>query len=331
MSWFEKMTGCIEHSCDHVRQQLFIDKGRLHSRVNGQSWLHGSLELPTLAELRKRVRECEIDRKPNFVNEVVGNVQQLHQDTGNRNALFQVASQFNLLEMVSPNVTPEDGIGIYEHDFTQGPACAIAAGAGTIFRNYFVDVAGHTGQCARHQLDCLAGVGRVLGNTNQQLWKMVNGYALPSATGLSEINRRLGERNTIELDEVRQAVQIGVQWDTEVTLGTAAHPVTQAYCSAMPVAYTSLDFHLWEPFARLILEAAYEATLCAAILNQARTDCDRLFLTLLGGGAFGNRLEWILAAIRRSLDAYPDYGLNIAIVSYRSSNPDVQQLVREFP
>lgn len=76
---------------------------------------------------------------------------------------------------------------------------------------------------------------------------------------------------------------------------------------------------------------AYEATLCAAILNQARTDCDRLFLTLLGGGAFGNRLEWILAAIRRSLDAYPDYGLNIAIVSYRASNPDVQQLVREFP
>ncbi len=52
--------------------------------------------------------------------------------------MFQVASQFNLLEMISPNVTPDDGIGIYENDPTQGPACAIACGAGTIYRNYLV-------------------------------------------------------------------------------------------------------------------------------------------------------------------------------------------------
>ncbi|MCK5683507.1 hypothetical protein KAJ27_05280 [bacterium] len=51
--------------------------------------------------------------------------------------MFQVASQFNLLEMVSPGVTPEEGVGRYEHDHTQGPACAIACGVGTIYRNYF--------------------------------------------------------------------------------------------------------------------------------------------------------------------------------------------------
>lgn len=330
MSWFEDLTGCVEQSAERVRQELFIDGGRLCSRANGRSWLHGTLELPTLAQLRERVRDCKADRKPNIVNEIVGNVQQMHRDVENRNALFQVASQFNLLEMVSPDVTPEDGIGIYERDFTQGPACAIAAGAGTIFRNYFVDVDGHTGQSSHHQLDCLASVGRVLGNTNQRLWQMVNGYALPSKAGLSEINQCLGERNATVGDEVRQALQIGVQWDTQVTLGAAAHTVSQVYCSAMPVVYTSLGCHLWEPFARLVLEAAYEATLCAAILNKVRTGCDRLFLTLLGGGAFGNRLEWILVAIRRSLIAYRDFGLDIAIVSYRASNREVQQLVREF-
>jgi hypothetical protein len=36
--------------------------------------------------------------------------------------------------MVSPRVTPEDGVGIYDLDRTQGPACAVAAGAGTIYR-----------------------------------------------------------------------------------------------------------------------------------------------------------------------------------------------------
>ena len=46
-------------------------------------------------------------------------------------ALFQVASQFNALEMISPTVTPEEGATRYEHDRTQGPACAMAAGAAT--------------------------------------------------------------------------------------------------------------------------------------------------------------------------------------------------------
>lgn len=47
-------------------------------------------------------------------------------------SLFQVASQFNVLEMVSPNVGPEAGITIYENDHTQGPACAIACPAGAV-------------------------------------------------------------------------------------------------------------------------------------------------------------------------------------------------------
>ena len=71
---------------------------------------------------------------------MVGNIQSFHQDPSNSGALFQAASQFNLLEMVGPQISPEKGIGIYELDYTQGPACAIACGAGTIYRNYFVPV-----------------------------------------------------------------------------------------------------------------------------------------------------------------------------------------------
>lgn len=48
------------------------------------------------------------------------------------NALFQVASQFNLLEMINPNITPEMGIDRYEFDRTQGPICAMSCGAETI-------------------------------------------------------------------------------------------------------------------------------------------------------------------------------------------------------
>jgi hypothetical protein len=50
------------------------------------------------------------------VSELVGDAKALHADSANAGAVFQVASQFNLLEMVSPSVTPEQGIGIYEND-----------------------------------------------------------------------------------------------------------------------------------------------------------------------------------------------------------------------
>lgn len=49
---------------------------------------------------------------------------------------------------VNPGVTPEEGVTRYMHDLTQGPACAIAAGATSIWRNFFVPVDGETGQTA---------------------------------------------------------------------------------------------------------------------------------------------------------------------------------------
>src|SRR5258705_11006186 len=86
----------------------------------------------------------------------------MHQVPENAGALFQVASQFNLLEMVSPTVTPEQGVTRYQHDRTQGPACAIATGAATIYRNYFVPVGGSHGQTTERQLDGLADLGGTL-------------------------------------------------------------------------------------------------------------------------------------------------------------------------
>ena len=316
MSWFENLTGCVDESPESVQKHLFIDGQRLHSRLNQKSWLCGELETPTLAQLRQRVSHIKHDLAPISVRNVVGNVQHLHLNRANENALFQVASQFNLLEMTSPRVTPECGVGIYEHDFTQGPACAIAAGAGTIYRNYFVDINGRIGQTADNQIDCLSGIAKLLDNSKQRLWKIVNGYALPSAEGLEEINRKLESMDEAALDTVRQALQIGLHWDTQVTLGDASHTVSQAYCSAMPVAYTPHTKELWAPLAKIVLEAAYEATICAAILNVDRNRNNRLFLTRLGGGAFGNSPDWITDAISRSLELYSDSGLDVAIVSY---------------
>lgn len=330
MTWFENLTGCSEVSPAQVRQDVAVDGPRLRSHKNGRAWRYGTLETPTLAELRDRVRDVLREQKPLTVREVVGDVQTVHADEGHANALFQVASQFNLLEMASPNVTPERGVGIYQRDRTQGPACAVAAGAGTIFRNYFVEVDGHIGQSADHQIDCLAGVGALLGNTGERLWRMVNGYALPSAEGLQEIDDTLRGMDVSERDRLKRALRIGLQWDTEVTLSGASHLVSQAFCSALPVAYATHPPAMWARLARLILEASYEATVCAAILKAARTKNSTLFLTLLGGGSFGNDEAWIIDAMRYALSQHRDGGLDGAISSHSQSQPCVQELVRDF-
>jgi hypothetical protein len=244
--------------------------------------------------------------------------------------LFQVASQFNLLEMTSSVVTPEHGVDIYELDRTQGPACAVACGAGTIYRNYFVPVNGKVGQTENNQINCLCDLGSLLGNTNESLWEMKNGYALATARGLETISQRLSVADESERDRLRQALRIGLHWNTQVTIRDQSHLVTQAYCSALPVAYSPHSDALWEPFAQLVLEASYEATICAAILNSARSGNNKVYLTLVGGGAFGNRNEWICSAIRRALRLFANFKLDVFVVSYGSSKPHVQQLVNDF-
>lgn len=325
--WFETLTGLREESAEGVRENLTLSADLLTSAANGRSMRCGRLETPTLAELRDRVGKVAVSTGRLRPNEVVGDVQQLHADPGNAGAMFQVASQFNLLEMVSPSVTPEDGIGRYEFDRTQGPACAIACGAGTIYRNYFVDLDGQKGQTAHRQIDCLRDLGVALGNDGDRLWSMQNGYALATESGLREISARLSAKSETERDGLRQLLRIGVQWDTQVTLGDADHTVSQAFCSALPVAYSRHSSGLWEDFARLVLEASYEATLLAAIVNASRTGNRRLFLTLLGGGAFGNSETWILDAIQRSLDLYSNHELEVAIVSFGSSNASIRRLI----
>ena len=203
-----------------------------------------------------------------------------------------VASQFNLLEMPHPGVTPEDGIRAYVHDRTQGPACAMACGAGTLYRNYFRNL----GQ----QIDVSADLHQALGG---DIWHMRNGYALPLPGGLTRA------ANTANAGS---HLRVGVHADTEVTIAPTRHRVTQVYASAMPISYANEPLSTWEPVARLVLNAAYEATLRIA----ARTPDRPCFLTLLGGGALGNPQAWILDALHAAVAATGNAGLDLRLVSY---------------
>lgn len=336
MDWFERLTGFRELDYYGTRAKLKVQDGQLRSLVNGKSYGIGDLELVSLGALRERVRAARPQPGRLKVSIVTGDVRPMHQLPENAGALFQVASQFNLLEMTGSQVTPEDGVTRYQDDRTQGPACAIAAGAATIYRNYFAPVAGAFGQTAGRQIDGLAQLGAILATElklpTDALWKMENGYALCSRKGLDAISEHLRASSPTELDDLRTKLCIGLHRDVEVTdtAGEFRPQISQAFCSALPVSYTRVPAVHWKAFALLVLQAAYEATMLAAILNAQRGVSNVVLLTQLGGNAFGNDDSWIDAATRRALEMSRGHELHVKLVSYGRPSQSLERLVADF-
>ena len=332
--WFSRLTGFNEGPYSTTRELLEVNGATLRSKVNDRSFCIGQFEMPSLADLRLRVAQGTGASGPNRVSIVTGDVRKMHQMPEYAGALFQVASQFNALEMVGPSVTPEDGVTRYEHDRTQGPACAIAAGAATIYRNYFAPVGDQIGQSAANQLDGLADVGeelsRSLGLPVAGLWSIQNGYALATRAGLHMITSHLREIGVAGRSELAGRLQIGLHQGVEVTDGPSSpgQLVNQIFCSALPVAYGQWPQPLWQEFAQLILDAAYEATLLAGVLNSRQGGSNIVLLTLLGGGAFGNAPEWIHTALQRAISKTQGHGLDVRVVSYGHPSPQLQTFVK---
>lgn len=337
MTWFDRLTGFRETGYNATQEKLSLDGEMLVCAGSTRRARCGRLELVSLQELRQRVSAGNRLAARTTVRNIEGDARTLHADPEFAGGLFQVASQFNLLEMISEEATPERGVSVYELDGTQGPACAMAAGAATIYRNYLVPVGGARGQTADRQLDALAEMGASLADSLSvspgSLWTMTNGYALCTPDGLRRIHDHLSQADESARDQLRSHLRIGLHWDVEVTdvVPPPGPLVSQALCSALPVSYSEQPDHPgWEPFARLILEAAYEATLLAGVLNARRGASNVVLLTRLGGGAFGNDDRWIEAGIRRALDHVLSAGLDVCNVSHGRTAPWLTRLALDY-
>ncbi|MFC0340796.1 hypothetical protein [Paracoccus niistensis] len=120
--------------------------------------------------------------------------------------------------------------------------------------------------------------------------------------------------------------------DVEVTDGVQSPGplVSQIYYSALPVASAGHRGALWSKFARLVLDAAYEATLLAGVLNAARGASNRVLRTRLGGDAVGNDDAWIDAGILRALLLVRDQHLEVKVVSYGAPSSGLRNMVQTF-
>lgn len=351
-TWFEDLFGAPEtpNTIGRLFTQSIDVNGSVHlkSTANGRDFIAGTFSMPTLGSLRRagvaflngRHSQGHVPAKITVTHKAVNDILGCHCNIEPGIATtFQAASQFNCLEFPGSNYTPELGITNYVYDNTQGPACAVACAAGTVYRNYFVAVNDNTtpGQTAKHQLNGLDLAERLLQPLKH--WNVKNGYIFSDIPRLTQLGQLL-HNNTLTATKVRDLIKVGVQKGTEVLMknrnepfrSTASPPlVTQVYCSAVSCSYSGIQPGHWQPFAQLVLDAAYESTLWAALLHSSNptTNHYKVYLTFIGGGAFGNDMDWIIQGIARAIktvnaafkSAY-DVHLEIVICHYRFINTD---------
>ena len=280
MGWFEKLTGFRELSYEETRAKLRVEGYRLHSLANGKSWAIGNLEMASVRTLRERVGPRGASSGRLRASIIRGDAKALHAAPEYVAALFQAASQFNALEMTGPDVTPEDGVARYEHDHTQGPACAVAAGAATLYRNYFVPVAGGIGQTAERQLDGLAGVGAALskatGKPVAELWECGMATRCAACRGWTRYRDALGVMDEKRLDDLRGELAIAVHTGVEVTVGAGSPALWSPKPSARPCPSATLT--------SLIVRRARKLSRRSSWRRRTRRRCWRRSSTL-GGAA----------------------------------------------
>jgi hypothetical protein len=325
MKWFENLYGFEEYAYQSRNDIINFKKTQenftlsaedendlelngnliLNSITNSKSFPIGKFSSPSLKELRLKGKELIKDNNIDFNNSLIiehrpiNDILKMHSQFPN--SVFQAASQFNNLEFPNPKCIPENGISQYPSDRTQGPACAMACASGTLYRNYFVKVDNNEkstrGQTEFSQLNNLSELEELIDNKKENYFQIINGYSYATEESLI----RLSQLIEFDREILLESIKIGLHEDVGVVYESRSFQtndiindirVTQCYCSALSCAYSGIRNNYWQSFAKLILEANYEATLWAALINSLKNDGNirnnEVYLTFLGGGVFGS-------------------------------------------
>lgn len=314
--WFEKTFGFSEKRNFQTNKETFeklYDENNqrdLNGIEIGEFMLRDLRSLNGMKNWYDHVGDVNIEN-------IIGNIKDIHTNHVISDlSTIQVASQFNCLEMANPNLTPENGITIYENDHTQGPTCAMATPAGLAYRNYLYN---NKGQTKTDQIDMTSQLLSYLKLfDNSVSWIMENGYMMfNDVEQLKKINRILMSDSKIR-NNARSLIQVGSHTNLGICIdgNKYHHHVNHVYCSGLPINYNDNiskdEKYLWDGLSELFLEAAYDNTLLLSVLYNPheRTPC---YLTRIGGGVFGMKDEQIMRAIVRACKNIAQNGFNLEV------------------
>lgn len=290
------------------------------SGSSGEEYDAGRLYFPSLGELSsahkkatgQTVRKTWLHLQTNTKGESMKDVDvaQLQANTDNCGALFQVASNLNTVEASNENNTPDsdDFVTQYLNDKTQGPIASISAAPAAVTRVYTpfyeADLAAEEwAQTRDRQISMLYEL--------PEYYTVSNGYII-NYGGEEAFDER-------SLDAVVRKIHVGLHKDVQVVFGerekghmsVVTKPnqrVSQLTCAGMNLmqGQSGTDNKKLEGSAlkaQALLRAAYQASYYAAIAMG----CKKLFLTLVGGGVFGNPLPGIFSEI---VKAHKEIGMS---------------------
>ncbi|EKX41306.1 hypothetical protein GUITHDRAFT_112517 [Guillardia theta CCMP2712] len=287
-NWFYSVFGFQEpEEYDDVKSNFYLKApDALVSRGNGREFKIGTFETPSLLELSSRARRL-LELKPEGflrgklrVSFVFGDVSNILASSKYRYSTFQHRSWEATGADVACKLTG------YVFDRTQGPACAIACAPAAVYRNYFAPVY-EDGKVVQHGQTS----DRMINNLDDFIKKLK--VELPDRKHIRKATQCLGAG----LEELLSSVKVTAR--------------CQARC------HRDCAPDEWELIAKRILDVSYEACFWAAVesscLQEGQDGSCCLVLTILGGGAFGNDMSWIVDAIGKCLNKFQGYKLDVKI------------------
>lgn len=268
----------------------------------------GSFQTYSIKELKENLPEKRGDNRPFKVYTRTGRTREDLFDTsalqasGVEKAMYQVASNFNCLEVGSERTNPFSGMFLTRLmcDTTQGPSAAGGAACGAALR------------LTIHDQDKI----NLLKDTP---FKPINGKLrnLESMPDLDPELIRVGLHTDVRASYTRMYNKF--EYDPNGPL------IDQVYTSTCIVKNQPGEM------VKTLLKAAYDGTYLCAVKRQS----PRLVLTLIGGGCFGNPMSFIGEAISSahmqfSPYLHPDCEVILPVYDGRSAKSVITSLANEF-
>jgi len=223
----------------------------------------------------------------------------------NCNAVFQVASNFNGIESQTEleKSTKKNFTKNYIRDRTQGPAASISAGAAAIVRVHAVFYNKNNQEWRQTETNYLNFLNKL-----EAHYPLRNGYVI-----FNENCPKFPAYNSIDYNKLLLNTELFYHKDVQVITGhrvkvdnidyyevvnSPKQQVDQVLCAAVNLfqGKTGSDNKKSagsEDKSKFVLDMSYQGTYMSAVKHQ-RT---QIFLTPVGGGVFGNPIEWIIDAI----------------------------------
>eukprot|EP00727_Mastigamoeba_balamuthi_P009809 m51a1_g5450 hypothetical protein (729) ;mRNA; r:207360-209972 len=360
--WFEQLTGVGEATFraspgTYIKENRFkTAKGKGTSLViqnsqTGAMYYAGNFFITTVGELEQSMAKGGVRdalRQPEVATLRIVTRSDLESlpavDIGvlqasNRGAMFQAASNFNAVEGIDEETPPDSECftEFYIWDKTQGPQASISAGAAAITR---VHAAFYNPNMPPEAWRQTGAVQVELLRNLREYFTVRNGYVC-----LTGDEKPLPPEGSREYEDLLGKYCVALHLDVQVTYAgfegeelrlikcpvkpngpsdRDIHLIDQVFCAAMNIAQGSAgEKNATVPGgqekARFLLRAAYRGTYTAAVAYR----CPRLFLTLIGGGVFGNSVADIYDIILKEhirATRLPSSALRDVVIAHWSHN-----------